>query len=896
MGTATLIGRDRELDELASRTQHSRLVTVIGPGGVGKTALARAVADRLGDDFPLGVRHVDLTRVSDEDGVRGAFATQLGFDSFDAVLTSPSDRPMLLVVDNCEHLIDTTADAVVQVLGACRQPTVIATSRSPLELPGESVLSLTPLDVPVAGAAPLESASVRLFLQRCREAGAVVDDDDLDTIVELCRRLDGLPLAIELAAARARTMSIAELAARLHDSIDVLHRPRFRGDPRHRGVGELVRWSYDLLDPSARRLFEHLSVFAGPFPLTSAAAVAADATPDPARDLQRDLDELVQASLVVVDTTGAQTRYRMLDTVRRFARERLDEHDGSSSASDRYVDHVIERTLAIVRGATTSWRPGLLGELVAAYDDVVEALRWCHRKDATPDRAHLLGSLLWTVVHQAHADDIAVLARATLDRWPGVSSPFVDQLRATLASAEYVTGHPDRAIALAEEALTGATMTGLAPVTLRRVLGQARRAIGDVDGALAAFRDGAAVAHGQGMAAMGMELEVAAAQVIADAGDPDTGAAMMADVELRARAAGSVVTANWAASARGWVLLRSDPGGAERVIEGALVEARSIDYPIAVLVNLRSLAYLALLPGRHTAGEPGDAVSRVAALLDELIARGALSNARLVLDVAAALAHRCGHPSRDVLAATARSSPITTLVSAQYELIPLPPGAAQPVPRHDAIAAVRHLLTDLAAGRAQTAPTASAGDDPPAGAERPSVRSRGDVTEWDFAGRTVGVRSSKGVRDIVRLIEAAGAEVHCVELAGAAVEQPSTGEVIDARARSSYEDRIRELQVEVDEADEHHDYARSYRAQVELDAIIEQLTAALGRGGRSRQGADTGERARSAVTHRIRGAIRQLGKVHPQLAAHLDRSIVTGHYCAYRPELPLAWSIDSTID
>lgn len=896
MGTATLIGRDRELDELASRTRQSRLVTVIGPGGVGKTALARAVATRLGDGFPLGVRHVDLTRVSDADGVRGAFATQLGFDSFDAVLTSPSDRPVLLVVDNCEHLIDTTADALVQVLGACRQPTVIATSRSPLELPGESVLSLPPLDVPAAGAAPLESASVRLFLQRCRDAGAVVGDDDLATVVELCRRLDGLPLAIELAAARARTMSIAELAARLHESIDVLHRPRFRGDPRHRGVGELVRWSYDLLDPSAQRLFERLSVFAGPFPVGSAIAVAAgegDAVDAPGTvdTVQRDLDELVQASLVAVDTGGIQTSYRMLDTVRRFARERLAEHDGLTSASDRYVDHVIDRRLAIVRGATTTWRPGLLGGLVAAYDDVVEALRWCHASDATPDRAHLLGSLLWTVVHQAHADDIALLARATLDRWPGASSPYVDQLRATLASAEYVTGHPERAIASAEDALARSPMTGLAAVTLRRVLGQARRAIGDVDGSLAAFREGAAVADRQGMAAMGMELEVAAAQVIADAGDPAAAAAAMADVEERARAAGSVVTANWAASARGWVLLRTDVDEAEQVIGRALAEARAIDYPIAVLVNLRSHAFHALVSGDGDRRAASDPAERVTTLLDELIARGALSNARVVLDVAAALAHRCGHPSRDVVTATARSAPITTLVSAQYELIPLPETTAQPLPRHDAIAAVRHLLTDVARGRAGSERTTTVDVAPPV-VERQAIRQRGDVTEWEFAGRSVGVRHSKGVGDIVRLIAAGGVEVHCVDLAGVTVEHTSTGDVIDARARASYEDRIRDLQAELDEADDHHDYARSYRAQVELDAIVEQLAAALGRGGRSRQGADAGERARSAVTHRIRGAIRQIAKVHPQLAAHLDRSIVTGHYCAYRPERPVDWTIE----
>ena len=203
MPPGSLVGRDRELQELDDRLRTSRLVTVVGPGGVGKTVLARAGALRAGPMFSMGVRSVDLTRVEEEAGVPGALAAQLGFDSFDALLGSPSDRPVLLVVDNCEHLLDAAAHWLVQVLGACQQPTILATSRSPLELPGESVLALAPLAVPGAESDPASCPSVQLFLERSREAGTTFGTLDVAAVVELCRRVDGLPLAIEIAAARA---------------------------------------------------------------------------------------------------------------------------------------------------------------------------------------------------------------------------------------------------------------------------------------------------------------------------------------------------------------------------------------------------------------------------------------------------------------------------------------------------------------------------------------------------------------------------------------------------------------------------------------------------------------------------------------------------------------------
>jgi predicted ATPase len=871
MPTGTMIGRDRELAELESRARRDRLVTVVGPGGVGKTALARALAERVGDSFPLGVRHVDLTRIDDERAVPGALAAQLGYDSFDALMSSPSDRPVLLVVDNCEHLLDATAASLAQILGSCRQPTVVATSRSPLELPGESVLALAPLGVPTVDGDPMSCPSVLLFLERCRDAGATLDPADLPLVAELCRRVDGLPLALEIAAARARTMSIAEIASRLAEGVDVLSRPRFRGDPRHRSVAEMIRWSYNLLRPGPAALLERLSVFSGPISAVTAQAVAGRGD---AASFDGDLDELVNASLVVVDTTGPETRYRLLDTVRRFGLEQLRHRDELDAAFDPFVDHVVASSSKTLAGATTSWRPGLLRDLVASYDDLAEALRWCNAHDTSPRRAQFLCAVLWTIVHQAHAEDIAALARETLERWPDRETPEAAQAVAALATADYVTGHPERAAALAEATLGTLAEPALASVTLRRVLGQSRRALGDVDGALEAFRAGTSIGHELGMTAMAMELEVAAAQVMADDGAVEDAITELTAIVERATTAGSAITESWARTTLAWVLLRTDPSAALPVIEAALAQARHLDYPIAVAVNLRSRAFAHILLDELDA-----ATADVTALLDDLLERGALSNARVLVDVTAVLAHRRELPAWETLVATARALPVSTMASAQFELVPLPSTVVAPVPRYAAINAVRDVLSDLAA-----TPATSRGD-------AASIVQRGDVCEICFGGRTVSVRTSKGLNDLIRLIEANGREVHCLDLAGAGVEQESTGPLIDAQARRQYEERIRELQADIEDAEHDNDFARAYRSQVELDAIIDHLTAALGHGNKLRRGADTTEKARSAVTHRVRATVRQLDKLHPNLGRHLANSIKTGTYCSYQPERATSWRI-----
>ena len=595
-------------------------------------------------------------------------AAQLGFDSFDALLSSPTDQPVLLVVDNCEHLLEAAAASLIQVLGACQQPTVLATSRSPLELPGESVMSLAPLGVPVAGEDPLACASVQLFLKRCADAGASISDAELPAVVELCRRLDGLPLALEIAAARARTMSISEIATRLADSVDVLDRPRFRGEPRHRSVADTIRWSHDLLRPEAGELFEQLGVFAGSFPAATARVVV---NPSDDADFEMLLDELTNASLVSVDTSGPETRYRLLDTVRRFALAQLERRGGLDATYDRFADHVVSSSLQNLTGATRSWRPDLLRDLVGSYDNVAEALRWCNRHDTDPGRAYKLCAILWTIVHQGHADDVVVLTRATLQRWPDRQSPAAAQAVAALATAEYVTGNPELAVDLAEGTLAQLAKPGLPTVTLMRVLGQARRALDDPAGALDVFRTGSTVGYELGMTAMAMELEVAAAQVMADMGDVEAAIDALTAVIDRSVANGSTITETWAKATLGWIRLRVDPVAALPLIESTLAQARQIEYPIAIAVSLRSLAFAEILTNDEAA-----ATKTVTELLDDLLGRGALSNARLLVDVTAVIAHRAGHPSWEALTATARALPISTMASAQFELVPIPPTSA----------------------------------------------------------------------------------------------------------------------------------------------------------------------------------------------------------------------------
>jgi predicted ATPase len=322
--TTSFIGRESEVAELHAAMKAHRLMTLTGVGGVGKTRLAVEVAARLADEFPDGVWFFELAAVADPAAVPDAVAAVLGViqqlakSVANSVAAALEGRVRLLVFDNCEHVVDSVADLVEAILAASTTVTILATSREGLGVSDEQLWRVPSLDVN----AGTESAAVNLFLDR---AHSVVSDFSLaqpgeaDAVVEICRRLDGIPLAIELAASRMASMTAGEVRDRLDQRFRLLVGSR-RGLERHHTLRHAVAWSYELLDDQEKVLLDRCSVFAGGFDLESACAVMGSDDEFATLDL---LDALVRKSLLVADRPAGRTRYSMLETIRQFAEEQL---------------------------------------------------------------------------------------------------------------------------------------------------------------------------------------------------------------------------------------------------------------------------------------------------------------------------------------------------------------------------------------------------------------------------------------------------------------------------------------------------------------------------------------------------------------------------------------------
>ncbi|OBK33993.1 cyclase [Mycobacterium sp. 1245111.1] len=324
--TSSFIGRESELDEVQTAVKGHRLVTLTGVGGVGKTRLALEVARRLADEFPDGVWVFELAAVTDPTAVPDAVAAVLGIAQqpgksvSESVAGAMEGTIRLLVIDNCEHVREAVADLVDAILAQSVTVKVLATSREGLRVADEQVWLVPSLDV----SGGTDSAAVALFVERARgEASqfSVATPDEAAAVVEICRRLDGIPLAIELAASRMASMTAGEVRDRLDQRFRLLVGSR-RALERHHTLRHAVAWSFELLDDTEKALLERCSVFAGGFDLQSACAVAGfdDADDLAVLDL---LDALVRKSLLVADRSSGRTRYSMLETIRQFAEEQL---------------------------------------------------------------------------------------------------------------------------------------------------------------------------------------------------------------------------------------------------------------------------------------------------------------------------------------------------------------------------------------------------------------------------------------------------------------------------------------------------------------------------------------------------------------------------------------------
>ncbi len=877
--TTALIGREHERNTVLARLAERRLVTLLGPGGIGKTALARSIVPVAAQSFPDGYRTIDLTLVDEPGEVRESLAGQLGYASFSAVLDSPGDLPVLLFVDNCEHVVDAAADVLAEILRTCEAPTVLATSRVPLGVPGEVVVPLGGLGLPDGDGA--EGPAVELFVERAAEAGVSVTPSPI--VAELCRRLDGIPLAIELAAARLRSMSPDDVLARLGESLDVLQRSRSRAAPRHRSLRAAIEWSWALLHPDAQQLVADLSVFAGPFDAVAAHAVGGRVG-DTVADTQDRLHELVESSVLVAEIESGPAHYRLLETVRRFAQEQLDSAGRRREVERRFVDHVLAVAASIVERGAATWSATALVDLRQAYPSIATAVRWCVEHDDTPDRALLFTAVLWGLVHQAHTRQIGEIAEAVLGRWPDATHPMVADAAATAATCRYMLGDDEGAIALATAHLAHATRSPFAPATLRRAIAQATRASGDPHGAMRWFDETATAARRLGLVSMAAEAVSAQAQILADLGRLDEALARVEAAHTESTRAGSEVGTAWATAIRGSILLRRDPEEATGVLTAALRLARGIEYEAGVAVCLRSLAL-----GDLMRGDLATAAAHTSLLLDDLLARGSTYELRMVLDLVSPLARAAGldRAAAD-LAATALALPVVSITaSVGHELFPLDPTGGVVLPTREAIAAAQRVLDDVRAGHRDASPEADVAGDPDT--LTGEFRRVGEVWHLAYGGHDVALRASKGLADLARLLASPGREVHSLDLAGARAEQSSAGPAFDATARRRYEEEIRALHDDIEEAEAAQDGERAARARAALDQLIDHLAAGTGLGGRDRATGSTSERARSAVTQRIRATIRRIESVHPALGRHLDVSVRTGTWCSYHPDRPVEW-------
>jgi predicted ATPase/class 3 adenylate cyclase/DNA-binding CsgD family transcriptional regulator len=335
---SSFIGRKAELRGIREALADNRLVTLTGAGGAGKTRLAIQVAAEVASEFADGVWYVDLAPITDPDVVPVTAARALGLPdqpgkpTMDVLLRFIRDRRMLIVLDNCEHLLDSSAELVIALLGACPALTLLATSREPIGLTGEVSWRVPSLS--------LADDAIELFSDRARRTKPEfrVSPDNAETVTEICRRLDGLPLAIELAAARVRALSPAEILESLHDQFRMLTGGARTAVRRQQTLRASVDWSHELLSEPEQVLFRRLAVFFGGFDVDAAQAVAVGADAERYQVLDQ-LTLLVDKSLVVAEDSPHGTRYRLLETVRQYAQEKLHESREGDDVRTRHRDH-----------------------------------------------------------------------------------------------------------------------------------------------------------------------------------------------------------------------------------------------------------------------------------------------------------------------------------------------------------------------------------------------------------------------------------------------------------------------------------------------------------------------------------------------------------------------------
>ena len=447
------IGREKELAECARLLREVRMVTLTGIGGGGKTRLAIRAAEEAIDDFPDGVWLVDLAPLTDGDRILDTIAATLSIPGEDRRAALPAwmdGKRLLLILDNCEHLLSAMAATADDLLGSSDQLRVLVTSREALGIEGERLLNVGPLGAPGAGARDLEevaaSDAVALFVDRARQVvrDFTLDENNAEAVADICRRLDGIPLAIELAAARVKVLSVDQIRGRLDDRFRLLTGGSRSAMPRHQTLQATIGWSYDNLPADEQHLLRLLSVFAGGWTLETAAAVfGEDADEFEVLDL---LTRLVDKSLVIVSRRpGRDPRYSLLETVRQYALERLVDEEDAAAVRQRHAQVFIAMAERAYDGAIEEearWSAALEQE----HDNLRTALGVLRESDAER-YLQLAGALAWFWQGRSYFREGAGHVTTALEATPAAPAR-APRARALWAAAQLCAWQSDAATCL----------------------------------------------------------------------------------------------------------------------------------------------------------------------------------------------------------------------------------------------------------------------------------------------------------------------------------------------------------------------------------------------------------------------------------------------------------------
>jgi predicted ATPase len=867
-----LIARDVELELVRDLLREWPVVTLTGPGGVGKTTLARHVAlGRSGDGATQVVELAPLGSRDFADAVAGSLGFVTPAELIDALARHDGT---LLVLDNCEHVLTAAARFVADVVAAAPAARILATSREPLDVADERVVSLEPLSTEGS-----PSPAAQMFVEAVAMRGVPPPRND-EAIATLCRSLDGLPLALELAASRVAGMTIDEMVEHLDVRLDLLSRARPQRADRHHSLRAAIAWSYDLLAEPDRDLFAALGVFAGPFTLDMAAAVVGGEGDDEL-DVRDGLQRLIEASLLVHEPAAGTSWYRMLETIRIFAREQLERTDRLDELRLRFVDHVTDVCTALYDPAFREWAAHVPVTVHRMFRSIRLCIDWCLANENSPDRCHTLIAPLWWLEDTGHQAEAADVIDRVLEHWPGAWDDTRTLTGAVLATLLRMVDRREAAIAVAGKLVEEGSGIGL--VYAMRVQGMEARAEGKFAESTTFLAEGADLARSFGYEAIALELDVHTAMALARLDRMDDALSLIAHVSAASAPYPQLQVQSKLFEA--YFELDHDTTRADHLHREILEIARQDGYRWAEGRALEGLGLSAILRG-----DIGTAAARLAesaGVFSAIPARGELC---MTLTFASALLASTGDVdlARRTLVTAERFFGDPVFGPFEIRLLDRLGAVDTPAPEGDGaevaevIAALRSVADDAEQPRDETAtgkPSAN------------RLERDGDVYLLAFGGATAQVKATKGLDDLARLLSVPHREIAAIDLMGGAVVASSTGEVLDTNARSAYERRIRELQSDLDEAEANHDDARTERARAEMDALVDQLTAAYGLGGRSRMSGDAAEKARSAVTWRIRAAIDRVAAVHPGLGDHLSRSIRTGRFCVYDPSRPRSWTV-----